>query len=127
LAVVAAGIHRGGQDLVIHADGDHVARAERASDFAGERYVGERVAFGGGDQVVTGDGGQRDGGFAVRVGVNRQADAVVGLKAVLVEVACGVAELVAFLASDRALFITGSDYVIDGGLMAQIPVILPEK
>jgi hypothetical protein len=31
------------------------------------------------------------------------------------------------LASDRALFITGSDYVIDGGLMAQIPVILPEK
>jgi NAD(P)-dependent dehydrogenase (short-subunit alcohol dehydrogenase family) len=38
-----------------------------------------------------------------------------------------IAELVAFLASDRALFITGSDYVIDGGLMAQIPVILPEK
>ena len=29
-----------------------------------------------------------------------------------------IAALVAFLASDEALFITGSDFVIDGGLLA---------
>jgi len=38
-----------------------------------------------------------------------------------------VAELVAFLASDRAKFITGSDYVIDGGLTSQAPVVLPNS
>ena len=31
-----------------------------------------------------------------------------------------VAELVAFLVSDRAGFITGADYRIDGGLTAQL-------
>lgn len=33
-----------------------------------------------------------------------------------------VAELVAYLASDRAGFITGADYKIDGGLTAAIGV-----
>lgn len=37
-----------------------------------------------------------------------------------------VAEAVAFLASDRAAFITGADLKIDGGLMAKIGVVLPE-
>jgi enoyl-[acyl-carrier-protein] reductase (NADH) len=37
-----------------------------------------------------------------------------------------IGELVGFLCSDKASFITGSSYVIDGGLMSQIPVILPE-
>jgi meso-butanediol dehydrogenase/(S,S)-butanediol dehydrogenase/diacetyl reductase len=33
-----------------------------------------------------------------------------------------IAELVAFLASDKALFITGSDHRIDGGLTAGVGV-----
>ena len=37
-----------------------------------------------------------------------------------------IGELVGFLCSDKSSFITGSSYVIDGGLMSQIPVILPE-
>ena len=37
-----------------------------------------------------------------------------------------IGELVGFLCSDKASFITGSSYVIDGGLMSQIPVILPD-
>ncbi|CAN5501402.1 glucose 1-dehydrogenase [soil metagenome] len=37
-----------------------------------------------------------------------------------------VAELIAFLASDRASFITGSEYKIDGGMMAALGVVLPE-
>lgn len=36
-----------------------------------------------------------------------------------------IGELVGFLCSDKSSFITGSSYVIDGGLMSQIPVILP--
>jgi NAD(P)-dependent dehydrogenase (short-subunit alcohol dehydrogenase family) len=35
-------------------------------------------------------------------------------------------ELIAFLASDRASFITGGDYKIDGGLLAALGVHLPE-
>jgi NAD(P)-dependent dehydrogenase (short-subunit alcohol dehydrogenase family) len=37
-----------------------------------------------------------------------------------------VAELIAFLASDRARFITGSEHRIDGGLTAGLAVALPE-
>ena len=37
-----------------------------------------------------------------------------------------IGELVGFLCSNKASFITGSSYVIDGGLMTQVPVILPE-
>lgn len=37
-----------------------------------------------------------------------------------------IGELVGFLCSEKASFITGSSYVIDGGLMTQVPVILPE-
>ena len=37
-----------------------------------------------------------------------------------------VAELIAFLASDRATFITGGEFKVDGGLTAQIAVVLPE-
>jgi NAD(P)-dependent dehydrogenase (short-subunit alcohol dehydrogenase family) len=37
-----------------------------------------------------------------------------------------VAELVAFLASDRAGFITGADLKIDGGLLSRVGVVLPD-
>lgn len=37
-----------------------------------------------------------------------------------------VAEVIAFLASDRAAFITGAEYKIDGGMMAALGVVLPE-
>lgn len=36
------------------------------------------------------------------------------------------AELIAFLCSDKAGFITGGDYKIDGGLLASAAVVLPE-
>ena len=38
-----------------------------------------------------------------------------------------VAELVAFLASDKSSFMTGGTYNIDGGLMSQVPVVIPEN
>lgn len=37
-----------------------------------------------------------------------------------------IAELVAFLASDRARFITGADMKIDGGALAKLGIVLPE-
>jgi NAD(P)-dependent dehydrogenase (short-subunit alcohol dehydrogenase family) len=37
-----------------------------------------------------------------------------------------VAELVAFLASDKARFITGAEMKIDGGVMAKLGIVLPE-
>jgi NAD(P)-dependent dehydrogenase (short-subunit alcohol dehydrogenase family) len=38
-----------------------------------------------------------------------------------------IGDLVAFLSSDQASFITGGSYVIDGGLTTQVPVVLPDK
>jgi NAD(P)-dependent dehydrogenase (short-subunit alcohol dehydrogenase family) len=37
-----------------------------------------------------------------------------------------VADVIAFLASDRAAFITGAEYKIDGGMMAALGVTLPD-
>jgi NAD(P)-dependent dehydrogenase (short-subunit alcohol dehydrogenase family) len=37
-----------------------------------------------------------------------------------------VARLVLFLCSDEASACTGAAYLVDGGLMAKIPVVLPD-
>lgn len=37
-----------------------------------------------------------------------------------------VAEVVAFLASTRSSFVTGAEHKVDGGLLAQVPVVLPD-
>src|SRR5690606_13631560 len=38
-----------------------------------------------------------------------------------------VAEVVAFLASDRSSFVTGSEYRVDGGLLAVNPAAIPRE
>ena len=38
-----------------------------------------------------------------------------------------IADAVAFLASDRARFITGADLKIDGGVLAKLGIVLPEN
>lgn len=37
-----------------------------------------------------------------------------------------IAEMVAFLASDKARFITGAEFKVDGGVMAKLGIVLPE-
>lgn len=37
-----------------------------------------------------------------------------------------VAEVIVFLASDRASFVTGGEYKVDGGLLSALAVVLPE-
>jgi NAD(P)-dependent dehydrogenase (short-subunit alcohol dehydrogenase family) len=37
-----------------------------------------------------------------------------------------VAEVIGFLASDRASFCTGSDFRVGGGILAKLGVVLPE-
>jgi len=37
-----------------------------------------------------------------------------------------VAEMIAFLASDQASFITGGEFRVDGGLLAALPAALPK-
>lgn len=38
-----------------------------------------------------------------------------------------VAEMVAFLAGERSSFITGAEHRVDGGLLAAVPVVLPQQ
>ncbi|MEM0908141.1 MAG: SDR family NAD(P)-dependent oxidoreductase [Pseudomonadota bacterium] len=38
-----------------------------------------------------------------------------------------VAEVIAFLASDKASFCTGADFRVDGGLLAKLGVVLPDE
>jgi NAD(P)-dependent dehydrogenase (short-subunit alcohol dehydrogenase family) len=37
-----------------------------------------------------------------------------------------VAEVIAFLASEKASFVTGGEYKVDGGMLAALGVHLPE-